>query len=240
MQALRISLVQGATRWHDAVANRGYYGALVACAARAAATSSCCPETFLVGFTNETLGNAETMDGAGLHWLRDLAQEVGAVDHRQRGDARRRSLRQPPDLDATGRQPCVHYDKRHLFRMAKEHERYAGGDERLIVELNGWRICPQVCYDLRFPVWLRNRYDRAAEPLRLRPDSVRRQLAERTSARVAHAAARARDRESELLRRRQSRRRRRQRSSLRRRQRRAGLPRRSRWSSSVRRSRRSR
>jgi predicted amidohydrolase len=54
------------------------------------------------------------------------------------------------------------YDKRHLFRMAKEHERYAGGNERLIVELNGWRICPQVCYDLRFPVWLRNRYDRVA------------------------------------------------------------------------------
>ena len=47
--------------------------------------------------------------------------------------------------------------------MAKEHERYGGGDTRLIVELNGWRICPQVCYDLRFPVWLRNRYDRAAK-----------------------------------------------------------------------------
>jgi predicted amidohydrolase len=55
------------------------------------------------------------------------------------------------------------YDKRHLFRMAKEHERYGGGDTRLIVEINGWRICPQVCYDLRFPVWLRNRYDREAK-----------------------------------------------------------------------------
>jgi predicted amidohydrolase len=52
------------------------------------------------------------------------------------------------------------YDKRHLFRMAREHERYGGGDTRLVVELCGWRICPQVCYDLRFPVWLRNRYDR--------------------------------------------------------------------------------
>ncbi|TLY50139.1 MAG: amidohydrolase, partial [Gammaproteobacteria bacterium] len=50
------------------------------------------------------------------------------------------------------------YDKRHLFRMAKEHERYAGGEQRLIVELNGWRICPMVCYDLRFPVWIRNRH----------------------------------------------------------------------------------
>jgi predicted amidohydrolase len=51
------------------------------------------------------------------------------------------------------------YDKRHLFRMAREHERYAAGAQRLIVELKGWRICPLVCYDLRFPVWIRNRYD---------------------------------------------------------------------------------
>jgi predicted amidohydrolase len=51
------------------------------------------------------------------------------------------------------------YDKRHLFRMAGEHERYAGGNERIVVELAGWRICPLVCYDLRFPVYSRNRYN---------------------------------------------------------------------------------
>jgi predicted amidohydrolase len=49
------------------------------------------------------------------------------------------------------------YDKRHLFRMAGEHTRYGSGSRRPIVELKGWRILPQVCYDLRFPVWLRNR-----------------------------------------------------------------------------------
>jgi predicted amidohydrolase len=52
---------------------------------------------------------------------------------------------------------CTQYDKRHLFRMAGEHDRYAGGSARPIVELKGWRVLPQVCYDLRFPVWLRNR-----------------------------------------------------------------------------------
>jgi len=51
------------------------------------------------------------------------------------------------------------YDKRHLFRMAGEHERYASGRERLTVELHGWRVCPLVCYDLRFPVFSRNRFD---------------------------------------------------------------------------------
>ena len=50
------------------------------------------------------------------------------------------------------------YDKRHLFRMAKEHERYASGRRRLTVELKGWRVCPLVCYDLRFPVFVRNRF----------------------------------------------------------------------------------
>jgi omega-amidase len=55
-----------------------------------------------------------------------------------------------------------HYDKRHLFRYAREHERYAAGSERIIVEWRGWRVCPLVCYDLRFPVFIRNRYDRSA------------------------------------------------------------------------------
>ncbi|MGH8173436.1 MAG: nitrilase-related carbon-nitrogen hydrolase, partial [Rhodanobacteraceae bacterium] len=160
MQPLRVSLVQGATRWHDAAANRAYYGALVR-ALKGASDLVVLPETFLSGFTNEALGNAETMDGVGIAWLRDLAAEVGCVVTgslvMREGDrcVNRLVWMRPDGTFET-------YDKRHLFRMAKEHERYAGGDSRLVVELNGWRICPQVCYDLRFPVWLRNRYDRAA------------------------------------------------------------------------------
>jgi predicted amidohydrolase len=49
-----------------------------------------------------------------------------------------------------------HYDKRHLFALGKEHNTYTAGTEKLFVELNGWIICPVICYDLRFPVWLRN------------------------------------------------------------------------------------
>lgn len=160
LQPLRVSLVQGATRWHDAAANRAYYGDLVRSLA-GKGDLVVLPETFLSGFTNETLGNAETMDGEGLRWLRALAAEVGAVVTgslvvREGERCVNRLVWMRPD--GTHAQ----YDKRHLFRMAGEHERYAGGSERLVVELNGWRICPQVCYDLRFPVWLRNRYDRAA------------------------------------------------------------------------------
>jgi predicted amidohydrolase len=50
------------------------------------------------------------------------------------------------------------YNKRHLFRFGHEHEHYEPGSEKLIVELKGWKICPLVCYDLRFPVWARNTY----------------------------------------------------------------------------------
>ena len=49
-----------------------------------------------------------------------------------------------------------HYDKRHTFTLAGEHRSYARGDERLIIDFKGFRICPMICYDLRFPVWARN------------------------------------------------------------------------------------
>lgn len=159
MQTLTVSLVQGATRWHDAPANREYYGHLV----RTAPHSDLfvLPETFLSGFTNDTLGNAETMDGESVAWLRALAIEVNATITGslviREGDTVYNRL-----MWVTPAGELSYYDKRHLFRMAGEHTRYGGGRERLIVELKGWRILPQVCYDLRFPVWLRNGRNEAA------------------------------------------------------------------------------
>jgi len=156
-QPLRVSLVQGDTRWHDAAANRAYYGDLVR-ALRGQSDLIVLPETFTSGFTNETLGNAETMEGESLRWLAALAAEVdtvitGSLVTRVGELCVNRLVWMRPDGS------FEIYDKRHLFRMAREHERYAAGAERLIVELKGWRICPLVCYDLRFPVWIRNRYD---------------------------------------------------------------------------------
>nr|MDQ2971866.1 amidohydrolase [Pseudomonadota bacterium] len=78
MTPLRVSLVQGETRWHDAAANRAYYGSLVR-PLHGQTDLVVLPETFLSGFTNETLVNAQTMDGEGLRWLRDLAREVRAT-----------------------------------------------------------------------------------------------------------------------------------------------------------------
>jgi predicted amidohydrolase len=161
LQPLRVTLIQGDTRWHDAGANRDYYGALVR-GLDNPGDLIVLPEAFLSGFSNDTLHNAETMDGDNVRWLRELAIASGRVITgsliiRNGERCVNRLVWMRPDGS------YEYYDKRHLFRMAREHERYAGGSERLIVELNGWRIFPQVCYDLRFPVWLRNRYDPVAQ-----------------------------------------------------------------------------
>ena len=162
MQDLRISLVQGDTRWHDPEANRDYYGALIA---PLAGTTDLVvlPETFTSGFSNDAIDRAEGMDGPTVAWIAAQARRLGAA---VTGSVQ---LRVAADdgtakvfnrlLWATPDGAMAHYDKRHLFRYAGEHKRYAAGRERLGVELKGWRINPQVCYDLRFPVFCRNRHD---------------------------------------------------------------------------------
>jgi len=156
MQALNVSLLQGATRWHDPEANREYYGALIGDLHRT--DLIVLPETFTSGFSNEAIHNAETMEGTTVAWLRDQAKRrdaaiTGSVQLRD-GDRGvfNRLLFITPDGDVS------HYDKRHLFRYADEHKRYAAGDQRIVVDWRGWRICPLVCYDLRFPVFIRNRH----------------------------------------------------------------------------------
>ena len=161
MDNLRLSLVQGATRWHDPAGNRAYYGDLIA-PLRGITDLVLLPETFTSGFSNDAIDQAETMDGPTVAWVREQARALdaavcGSVQLRAEGEGGRGVYNRL--LFATPGGELRHYDKRHLFRYAREHERYAAGRERLLVEWKGWRICPQVCYDLRFPVFSRNRYD---------------------------------------------------------------------------------
>ena len=159
---LRISMIQANTLWHDPAGNRLLYGELI----RQCAPDTdliVLPETFLSGFSNSARDFAETMDGPGLEWLAQMAGEkqsviTGSIAVREGEQMFNRLIWMRPDGS------FMHYDKRHLFRMAGEHERYGSGAERLIVDLKGWRICPLVCYDLRFPVFSRNRFaEKAAE-----------------------------------------------------------------------------
>jgi omega-amidase len=157
MSDLRVSLVQADTVWHDAEANRQLYGELV----RGLAGRTdliVLPETFTSGFSNDAAARAETMDGPSVAWMSGLAAEVGAtlagsLVVREGGQVFNRMLWARPDGS------LEHYDKRHLFRMAGEHERYAAGAARRVVRLGAWRVLLQVCYDLRFPVFMRNRGD---------------------------------------------------------------------------------
>ncbi len=157
MPDLRISLVQGATRWHDPAGNRDYYGGLMH-GLRGSTDLILLPETFTSGFSNEAIHDAETMQGLTVDWLREKARDLdaaitGSVQIRDSGAVYNRLFFVTPDGELR------HYDKRHLFRYAGEHERYAAGRERVSIEWKGWRICPLVCYDLRFPVYSRNRFD---------------------------------------------------------------------------------
>ena len=157
MTDLRISLVQGDTRWHDPEANRAYYGALLATLA-GTTDLVILPETFTSGFSNDAVDKAEDMDGPTVAWIREQARALGAVVtgsvQLRVGEGVYNRL-----LWATPEGELHYYDKRHLFRFGGEHKRYEAGEARLCVELKGWRINPQICYDLRFPVFCRNRFD---------------------------------------------------------------------------------
>lgn len=156
MRDLRVTLVQQPLAWQDAAANRRHFESLLA--AHAGTTDLVVlPEMFTTGFSMAAERIAETMDGSSVAWLRALAQRLGAVVTGSivvnDSGYRNRLLWATPDG------ALAWYDKRHLFRMAREHEHYAAGDARRVFELHGWRVLPLVCYDLRFPVWSRNRGD---------------------------------------------------------------------------------
>jgi predicted amidohydrolase len=157
---LRVTLVQADTAWLDPSANRER----IAKELRAGEATDLIvlPETFTTGFANEAVATAEAMDGESVAWLRALAAQhqaavAGSIPVRENGQVYNRLLFTTPDGTTQ------HYDKRHLFRMAREQEWYAAGRERVVVEFRGWRICPLVCYDLRFPVFARNRTDAARD-----------------------------------------------------------------------------
>lgn len=157
MRDLKLTLLQTETVWHDPPANRLAYGERLARLDGPGDVVVLC-EMFSTGFTMASSEQAETMDGPTVAWMLEQAKRMDAVLCAsaviREGDAYfNRLLWARPD----GR--LEHYDKRHLFRMAGEHAHYAAGQERRVFQWRDWRICPQICYDLRFPVFSRNRND---------------------------------------------------------------------------------
>lgn len=113
------------------------------------------PEMFSTGFSMEPSPIAEDMDGDTVKWLKREAERnevviITSLIISENNNYYNRLLVVKPDGD------IQKYDKRHLFRMSGEHNEYTPGEGKLIVDIKGWKICPLVCYDLRFPVWSRN------------------------------------------------------------------------------------
>jgi predicted amidohydrolase len=151
---LRITLVQTALHWEDPVANRAMLEEKIG-EMDESTDVIVLPELFTTGFTMNAAPLAEPPDHTTTRWMRQQAARTGAVVTgsfivRDGGNFYNRLLWMQPD----GRYHI--YDKRHCFRMGGEHEVYTPGTRRLVVEWKGWRICPLICYDLRFPVWSRN------------------------------------------------------------------------------------
>ena len=155
MSTLSVTIVQADLLWHDATGNRERFATVIE-GLQQPTDLIVLPEMFTTGFSMDAPGLAETMDGESVNWMRKTAASSNAsvcgsliiADNQQYYN---RFICASPAGDLQ----C--YDKRHLFRLADEQNHYAAGTELLMFDLKGWRICPMVCYDLRFPVWSRNR-----------------------------------------------------------------------------------
>lgn len=113
------------------------------------------PELFSTGFTMNNRPVAESMKGKAVSWMKQMAKEknaviTGSLIIEEKKKIYNRLIWMTP----SGKFKT--YDKRHLFRYAGEQNHYSGGKKKLVVELKGWKICPLICYDLRFPAWIRN------------------------------------------------------------------------------------
>jgi predicted amidohydrolase len=116
------------------------------------------PEMFTTGFSMNPTGLAEPVNAHTTRWMKQMAAQTGAVVAgtfmiQEAGRFYNRLLWMQPDGSSHA------YDKRHLFTLAGEHEHYTRGSQHLLATLKGWKICPLICYDLRFPVW--SRYNNA-------------------------------------------------------------------------------
>jgi predicted amidohydrolase len=153
---MRISLVQTSLIWENPTANRQMLSAKLA-PLKGKTDVVVLPEMFSTGFSMGAGNLAETVSGPTVEWMRQTAWQLDAVVTG--------SIMSKDDYGETRYNRLVWmfpdgtyqvYDKRHLFGLADESKYLTAGQSRLVIEWKGWRICPLICYDLRFPVWSRN------------------------------------------------------------------------------------
>ena len=156
MNDLRLSIIQADLRWEDPQGNRAHFDQLLK-AVPPGTDLVLLPETFNTGFPVDPLKYSETLNGPTVTWLKAKAKELDAVVCgtlllEVDGHYHNSLIWMRPD----GSYELYH--KRHTFTIGGEKEPIECGTESLIVTLNGWKIKPMVCYDIRFPLWARNQY----------------------------------------------------------------------------------
>jgi predicted amidohydrolase len=157
MANLRISLIQTALHWEDKNANLEMLERKIE-GIPGKPELIVLPEMFSTGFSMNKESLAETMDGYTVNWLRKTAAKKGAIitgsiiakdDSKDETKFYNRLIWMLPNGE------FAFYDKRHLFAYGTEDRHFSAGNKRLIASVNGWKVNLQICYDLRFPVWLR-------------------------------------------------------------------------------------
>jgi omega-amidase len=157
MQDLKITIIQSEIHWEDIGANLAMLEEKIWQIGEPTDVIVL-PEMFTTGFTMKADKLAEMMNMRTFKWMRQMAEQTGAlilgsfIANVHDRFYNRLLWMEPGGTFKT-------YDKRHLFRMADEHQIYTPGESLLIGHWKGWRICPLICYDLRFPVWSRNRWN---------------------------------------------------------------------------------
>lgn len=151
---MKIALIQSNLIWENPKANRDAFEDKIN-GINESVDLIVLPEMFSTGFTMNPSAVAETMEGETVLWMQSLAKAkktaiTGSVVIEESGNFYNRMLFVFPSGET------LHYDKKHLFSLAGEDKVYTAGNQKLIVDYLGWKICPMVCYDLRFPVFSRN------------------------------------------------------------------------------------
>ena len=154
---MQVILIQAPLIWENPKANRNYFGAKIN-SITSAVDLIVLPEMFTSGFTMSPENVAETMQGETITWLKALAKAkksavTGSIVIKENNNFYNRMLFVFPSGE------IQFYDKKHLFNLAGEDKVYTSGMQKVVVNYLGWKICLQVCYDLRFPAFSRNSED---------------------------------------------------------------------------------
>lgn len=151
---LKVTTIQTILFWEDRAANLAHFETLINGVGETDVIIL--PEMFTTGFSMQSTAMAEVANGPVVDWMKDLSAAknavlMGSMMTGENGKFYNRLYVTLPNGTV------YQYDKRHLFSLAGEDKHYTQGSSKLIFEYKGWRVCPLVCYDLRFPVFSRNR-----------------------------------------------------------------------------------